>query len=140
MKQCNYSREALFQLNGIPPLGMSISLALQHLVAMIVGCVTPAIIIANALGLPQSERVLLIQVSLVMSTVTTLIELFPIGGKLGSGLPVMFGISFANEVPSALENAKNTEGFVKLTGLKVGGRTSVEACCCDACRTIMIQY
>ena len=95
MKQCNYSREALFQLNGIPPLGMSISLALQHLVAMIVGCVTPAIIIANALGLPQSERVLLIQVSLVMSAVTTLIELFPIGGKLGSGLPVMFGISFA---------------------------------------------
>lgn len=64
-------------------------------VAMIVGCVTPAIIIANALGLPQSERVLLIQVSLVMSAVTTLIELFPIGGKLGSGLPVMFGISFA---------------------------------------------
>lgn len=95
MKQCNYSREALFQLNGIPPLGMSISLALQHLVAMIVGCVTPAIIIANALGLPQSDRVLLIQVSLVMSAVTTLIELFPIGGKLGSGLPVMFGISFA---------------------------------------------
>lgn len=95
MKQCNYSREALFQLNGIPPLGMSISLALQHLVAMIVGCVTPAIIIANALGLPQSERVLLIQVSLVMSAVTTLIELFPIGGKLGSGLLVMFGISFA---------------------------------------------
>ena len=95
MKQCNYSREALFQLNGIPPLGMSISLALQHLVAMIVGFVTPAIIIANALGLPQSERVLLIQVSLVMSAVTTLIELFPIGGKLGSGLPVMFGISFA---------------------------------------------
>ena len=45
--------------------------------------------------------------------------------------------SFANEVPSALENAKNTEGFVKLTGLKIGG---VEACCCDVCRTIMIQY
>ncbi len=95
MKQSSHSREALFQLNGIPPLGMSISLALQHLVAMIVGCVTPAIIIANAIGLPQSERVLLIQVSLVMSAVTTLIELFPIGGKLGSGLPVMFGISFA---------------------------------------------
>ena len=99
MKQCNYSREALFQLNGIPPLGMSISLALQHLVAMIVGCVTPAIIIANALGLPQSERVLLIQVSLVMSAVTTLIEFFPIGGRFGSGLPVILGVSFAY-VPS----------------------------------------
>ena len=48
--------------------------------------------------------------------------------------------SFANEVPGAVENAKNANGFVKLTRLKVGGRTSVEACCCDACRTIMIQY
>ena len=48
--------------------------------------------------------------------------------------------SFANEVPGALEDAKNANGFVKLTALKVGGRTSVEACCCDACRTIMIQY
>ena len=48
--------------------------------------------------------------------------------------------SFASEVPSALKNAKNTEGFVKLTGLKVGGRTSVEGCCCDVCRRIMIQY
>lgn len=95
MKKIQHSREALFQLNGIPPLGISISLALQHLVAMIVGCVTPAIIIANVIGLPQDERVLLIQASLVMSAVTTLIELFPIGGKLGAGLPVMFGVSFA---------------------------------------------
>ena len=39
--------------------------------------------------------------------------------------------SFANEVPGALENAKKAEGFVKLTGLKVGGRISVEACRCD---------
>ena len=48
--------------------------------------------------------------------------------------------SFANEVPSALENAKNANGFVQLSGLKVGGRTSVKAYCCDACKTITIQY
>ena len=48
--------------------------------------------------------------------------------------------SFANEVPSALENAKSAEGFVKITGLKVGGRTSVGADCCDACRIIQLQY
>ena len=48
--------------------------------------------------------------------------------------------SFANEVPSALELAKNADGFVRITGLKSGGRTSVEACCCDACRMILIQY
>ncbi len=48
--------------------------------------------------------------------------------------------SFADKVLSALENAKNAGGFVKLTGLKVGGRTSVEACCCEACRLVAISY
>ena len=128
MKQCNYSREALFQLNGIPPLGMSISLALQHLVAMIVGCVTPAIIIANALGLPQSERVLLIQVSLVMSAVTTLIELFPIGGKLGSGLPVMFGISFAY-LPSMQAIVGGGGDIATIAGAMIVGRCC--GCFCE---------
>ena len=48
--------------------------------------------------------------------------------------------SFANEVPDSFENAKNADGFVKLTELKVGGRTSVEACCCEACRLVAISY
>ncbi len=48
--------------------------------------------------------------------------------------------SFADKVPGALENAKNTEGFEKLTGLKVGSRTSVEACLCDACRMLIVPY
>ena len=48
--------------------------------------------------------------------------------------------SFANEVPGTLENAKNAEGFVKLTGLKIGGRTSAAACCCDECRIILLSY
>ena len=48
--------------------------------------------------------------------------------------------SFANEVPGAFENAKNADGFVKITELKFGGRTGVKACCCDACRLIIIQY
>ena len=47
--------------------------------------------------------------------------------------------SFANEVPGAFENAKSTDGFVMLTGLKVGGRTSIAACCCDTCRIILIH-
>ena len=48
--------------------------------------------------------------------------------------------SFVDEVPDSFENAKNADGFVKLTGLKAGGRTSVEACCCEACRLVVISY
>lgn len=36
---------SLFELDGIPKMSQAIPLALQHVVAMIVGCVTPAIII-----------------------------------------------------------------------------------------------
>ena len=61
-------RELLFTTHGIPPMGASLSLAFQHLVAMIVGCVTPAIIVANAAGLEMSDRVILIQASLVGSS------------------------------------------------------------------------
>ncbi|MBR3155000.1 MAG: purine/pyrimidine permease [Lachnospiraceae bacterium] len=98
MKQSSNS-SVLFQWEGTPPIADTISLALQHLVAMIVGCVTPAIIISNALGMENADRILLIQVSLVFSALSTLIQLFPIGRKggfrLGAGLPVILGISFA---------------------------------------------
>ena len=48
---------------------------------MIVGCVTPAIIVAGAVGgnsLSAKDRVILIQASLVVSALSTLIQLFPI--------------------------------------------------------------
>ena len=48
MRKIQSSQQALFQFRGIPPVGMAISMALQQLVAMVVGCVTPAIIIAHA--------------------------------------------------------------------------------------------
>lgn len=42
---------SLFELDGIPKMSQAIPLALQHVVAMIVGCVTPAIIISGAAGI-----------------------------------------------------------------------------------------
>lgn len=94
-------RGSVFELEGVPKLGQSLPLALQHVVAMIVGCVTPAIIVSGAVtgGLVGPDKVILIQASLVVAAISTLIQLFPLGGKwkyaLGSGLPVIMGISFA---------------------------------------------
>ena len=89
----------LYQWKGNPPIGSTVSLSLQHLVAMIVGCVTPAIIISNALGMEGADRILLIQSSLIFSALSTLIQLYPIGKeggfRLGAGLPMILGISFA---------------------------------------------
>lgn len=120
MRKIQSSQQALFQFRGIPPVGMAISMALQHLVAMVVGCVTPAIIIAHAAGLPQSQRVLLIQASLVMSAVTTLLQLFPIGGRFGAGLPVIFGVSFAY-LPSMQAIVSGHGGLSAVAGAMIVG-------------------
>ncbi|MGN1382798.1 MAG: PF20097 family protein [Eubacterium sp.] len=48
--------------------------------------------------------------------------------------------SFAGELPGALEPARKAEGYVRITGLKAGGRASVKACCCDVCRMILLTF
>lgn len=63
---------------------------------MIVGCVTPAIILSSVAGLDAADKVRLIQASLLISGIATLIQLFPIGKFCGSGLPVIMGASFAH--------------------------------------------
>ena len=90
---------SLFELDGVPSFGQAFPLSLQHVVAMIVGCVTPASIIAGVSGLSDSDSVILIQSALVIAGLSTFLQLFPIGKKggfhLGSGLPVIMGVSFA---------------------------------------------
>ena len=125
MEPSQSRQNLLFQFHGTPPIGTSISLALQHLVAMIVGCVTPPIIIAGAIGLSQADRVLLIQASLVMSAVSTLLQLFPIGKRFGSGLPVILGVSFAY-VPSMQAIAASGGGVAAIAGaMLVGGIVAI---------------
>ena len=83
------------ELNGRPRLLEALPLAMQHVVAMIVGCVTPAIILAGVTGLEATEQIILIQSALLISGVATLLQLFPLGRFCGSGLPVIMGASFA---------------------------------------------
>ena len=105
-KETGHSRQmdkALFDFYGKPSFGQVMPLAIQHVLAMIVGCVTPSIIVAGVAGLSQKDSVILIQAALVMSALTTLLQLFPFiktrWFAIGAGLPVMMGISFAY-VPS----------------------------------------
>ncbi|HPF53835.1 MAG TPA: nucleobase:cation symporter-2 family protein [Eubacteriales bacterium] len=123
MKIRSGSKENLFRLDGVPPFGEAFSLALQHVVALIVGCVTPAIIVANAAGLSQADRVILIQAALTVSAISTLFQLFPIKLKwlrFGSGLPIIMGISFAY-VPSMQAIAVQENGLAMIAGAMVVG-------------------
>lgn len=84
------------ELNGIPRFSEALPLAMQHVVAMIVGCVAPAIILSGVVGLDSPDQIRLIQASLLISGVATLLQLFPLGHFFGSGLPVIMGASFAH--------------------------------------------
>ena len=76
-------RGSIFETDGIPRMSEALPLAMQHVVAMIVGCVTPAIIVSGAVpgGLSRENQVILIQSALVIAALSTLLQLFPIGGK-----------------------------------------------------------
>lgn len=87
--------DTVFQWKGIPPTGQLIPLGLQHVVAAVVGIITPAILISNTCSLSEEQKTLMIQVSLILTALATLLQLFPIFGRIGAGLPVIMGISFA---------------------------------------------
>lgn len=86
---------SLFEPDGNPGLKKALPMALQHVLAMIVGCVTPAIIIAGVGGLDAGDKVILVQAALFIAAVSTLLQLFPIGKHIGSGLPMILGVGFA---------------------------------------------
>lgn len=48
--------------------------------------------------------------------------------------------SFAAKVPGVFENAGESDGFVRITDIKVGRRTSAKACLCDTCRMLIVRY
>lgn len=111
---------SVFDLNGVPRFGEALPLALQHVVAMIVGCVTPSIIVAGAGQISNADKVILIQAALVIAGISTLLQLFPIGKYFGSGLPVIMGVSFAY-VPSMSAIAEGYDIGTILGAQIIGG-------------------
>jgi len=109
---------ALFEYTAKPPVGEIIPLGLQHVVAAIVGVVTPAILVANICELGAADKTILVQVSLVVSALATLLQLYKIG-PIGSSLPVIIGISFAY-VPTLL-SIGGQFGIATILGAQIAG-------------------
>ena len=86
--------EIVYGLDDKPPLGESMFAALQHLLAIIVGIMTPPLIIANVLGFSPDMKAYLISMALFVSGISTFIQVKKIG-PIGSGLLSIQGTSFA---------------------------------------------
>ena len=84
----------LFRLNGKPSWGQAFPQALQHVLAMLVGNITPPMLIASTLSRSAGDEILLTQAAMLIGGITTLLQLYPIMG-FGMGMPNVMGVAFA---------------------------------------------
>ncbi len=113
----------------MPPLGVSIPLGIQHVLAMFVSNITPAIIIAGAAGFGFGSNssdfpmmIYMMQMCMLLAGVTTLLQTIGFG-HVGARLPVVQGTSFAFiPIIIPLVAGKGIDAMAAVTGgILVGG-------------------
>ncbi|NNU79486.1 purine permease [Halovulum dunhuangense] len=115
--------------NYLPPLAKAIPLGIQHVLAMFVSNVTPAIIVAGAAGFGFGsgspdfpELVYMIQMSMFFAGIATLFQCIGFG-PVGARLPIVQGTSFAFiPIMIPIVAGKGVEAMpILMGGVMVGG-------------------
>ncbi len=121
--------EQLRDPNYTPPILKAVPLGIQHVLAMFVSNVTPAIIIAGAAGFGFGsnspdfpELIYMIQMSMFFAGVATLFQTIGLG-PIGAKLPIVQGTSFAFvPIMIPLVAGKGVEALPALFGgVMIGG-------------------
>ncbi len=92
-EQENKTVDAIYQLDGKVPIQKAIPFGLQHILAMFVANIAPILIVAGAIKMPPEQSGALVQSAMIIAGIGTLIQLYPVW-RVGSGLPIVMGISF----------------------------------------------
>lgn len=90
--------DLLYGLDDRPPLRETLLVALQHVLAVFVGIVTPPLIVAGALKLDAGDTAYLVSMSLFVSGIATMLQTSRLG-PIGSGLLSIQGTSFTFIAP-----------------------------------------
>ncbi len=85
----------LFQREGVPSLKNLLPCSLQHVLACFAGAIAPAMMIASTCNFTEAQETAIIQVALILTALDTLLQQFPLFGRIGSNLPILTGVSFA---------------------------------------------
>ncbi|MGH1412005.1 MAG: uracil-xanthine permease family protein [Pelagimonas sp.] len=123
--------EQLADPNYTPPLAQAVPLGIQHVLAMFVSNVTPAIIIAGAAGFGFGsdqgaqgfpDMTYMIQMSMLFAGIATLFQTIGMG-PVGARLPIVQGTSFAFlpvMIPAVAGQGTGAMGAL-MTGIVIGG-------------------
>lgn len=85
--------DPIYTLDGKISVGKAIPFGLQHILAMFVANIAPILIVAGVIKMPVEQSAALVQSAMIVAGIGTLIQLYPIW-RIGSGLPIVMGISF----------------------------------------------
>ena len=92
---------------------------LQHILAMFVANIAPILIVAGVVKMPVEQSGALVQSAMLVAGIGTLIQLYPVW-RVGSGLPIVMGISFTFVSIACVIGAKYGYGGV-MGAVLVGG-------------------
>jgi xanthine permease XanP len=107
-------RPLVYGLEDRVPLGTALLVSFQQVAAMVVGTITPPLILARILDLPPADTAYLVRVSLLSSALGALLQTTR-PGPVGSGLLSVTGTSFAFLQP--LVQAGKAGGLPLMLGL-----------------------
>lgn len=92
MSEKQYS-DPIYDLDGTISVSKAIPFGLQHILAMFVANIAPILIVAGLVKMPVEQSGALVQSAMLVAGIGTLIQLYPVW-RVGSGLPIVMGISF----------------------------------------------
>ncbi|MEA2010680.1 MAG: solute carrier family 23 protein, partial [Actinomycetota bacterium] len=115
--------DLVYGLNDRPRPGEASIAAIQHLLAIFVGIITPTLVLAGPMGLDAVTTSYLVSMALIVSGVATFVQVKKIG-PIGSGLLSIQGTSFAFIGPmiaAGLAVGGGEPGLAMVFGLVLAG-------------------
>ena len=87
------NNQITYNVEAKPPIGLSLLLAAQHLLAALGGIIAVPLVLGNVLKLPTADTIILVNAALLISGIVTIIQCRGLG-PIGIRLPTVMGTSF----------------------------------------------
>lgn len=85
--------DPIYEADGKISVRKAVPFGLQHVLAMFVANIAPILIVTGVVKVPASEAGAVVQAAMIIAGIGSLLQMYPFF-RLGSGLPVIMGISF----------------------------------------------
>lgn len=85
--------DPIYEADGKISVRKAVPFGLQHVLAMFVANIAPILIVTGVVKIPASEAGAVVQAAMIIAGIGSLLQMYPVF-RLGSGLPVIMGISF----------------------------------------------